>query len=291
MKPPFLCRCLIRTASCVVPAALRRDWLGRWEAGLWNWWILFERGEVTSRAYPQLVRHCSTAFAGAFWLRFNRQRFLHWLRGPSFVLACIMAATLLLGILSRGFAVTRSLIAIGLGSSEEAVVVHAVPLAFALAVGLMVAVIGRLRVHGCGWRYWAFLIAKTLLLIVSIPLLWIEGGAWIRAHLRTEALRVLAGGIGWTLLFLAGFGQSILWSLADQRRRCPVCLRRLAMPVAMGSWASMFEPASTEMLCDEGHGSLCLSETESGADDRWIALDASWRELFETVTQTSPRAY
>jgi hypothetical protein len=272
-------------ASVAVPASSRPDWLGKWEAGLWSWWVLFERGEVTSRAYPQLVRHCSTAFVDAFWLRFSRQRFHHWLRSPSFVLACMAVSLVALAVLTRGLAFTRHILAVAREDvTRQTVVVHAVPVVFALAIGLMIGVIGRPRVHNCGWRYWAFLMLKTLLLGTAVPLIWIEGGAWMRAHMHSEALRVLVGAIGWTLLFLAAFGQSVFWSLADQRRRCPVCLRRLAMPVAMGSWASMFEPATTEMLCDEGHGSLCLSETDSGADDRWTALDASWRELFETVT-------
>jgi hypothetical protein len=65
----------------------------------------------------------------------------------------------------------------------------------------------------------------------------------------------------------------------DQRRRCPECLRRLARPVTMGSWGSMFEPVTTEFLCDEGHGALSLAESEIGEGDRWVSLDASWREL------------
>jgi hypothetical protein len=71
-----------------------------------------------------------------------------------------------------------------------------------------------------------------------------------------------------------------LWSLADQRRRCPVCLGRLEMPVTLGSWASVFEPPTTEFLCADGHGSLSVQEAEPTAADRWIALDSSWRSLF-----------
>ena len=47
----------------------------------------------------------------------------------------------------------------------------------------------------------------------------------------------------------------------------------------MGSWGSMFDPATTEFLCDEGHGALSLAESEIGEGDRWVALDASWREF------------
>jgi hypothetical protein len=52
------------------------------------------------------------------------------------------------------------------------------------------------------------------------------------------------------------------------------------MPVTMGSWASVLDPATTEMVCDLGHGSLCVPDSTEGAPDRWINLDPSWRELF-----------
>jgi hypothetical protein len=51
------------------------------------------------------------------------------------------------------------------------------------------------------------------------------------------------------------------------------------MPVTMGSWASVFEPVTTEMLCHEGHGSLSVVEGDIGGGDRWVALDTSWRGL------------
>jgi hypothetical protein len=51
------------------------------------------------------------------------------------------------------------------------------------------------------------------------------------------------------------------------------------MPVRFGSWASVFDPVMTELLCDEGHGSLSVAETAIGERDRWIALDSSWRGL------------
>jgi hypothetical protein len=110
-------------------------------------------------------------------------------------------------------------------------------------------------------------------------LVWIEGNAALRTHLAVRTLWLLFGWLAWTLAFLGAFGCGVIWSFTDQRRRCPVCLRRLAMPVTLGSWASMFEPVTTEMLCDEGHGALCMDESEIGAGDRWIALDSSWRGL------------
>jgi hypothetical protein len=48
----------------------------------------------------------------------------------------------------------------------------------------------------------------------------------------------------------------------------------------MGSWGSVLEPATTEFLCDSGHGSLCVPDSSEGQPDRWTNLDPSWSELF-----------
>jgi hypothetical protein len=73
------------------------------------------------------------------------------------------------------------------------------------------------------------------------------------------------------------------WSFIEQRHRCPVCLKRLALPVTLGSWSSVLEPATTEFLCEKGHGSLSVTENGSGAPDHWTVFDVSWQSLFETT--------
>jgi len=62
-----------------------------------------------------------------------------------------------------------------------------------------------------------------------------------------------------------------------------VALRRLGVPVSSGMWgSSLLDPASTEMLCDQGHGSLRFGESHGtfGEIRRWITMDDSWCELF-----------
>ncbi len=79
------------------------------------------------------------------------------------------------------------------------------------------------------------------------------------------------------------------WAMLDQSRRCPVCLRSLGVPVSSGSWSSpLLAPATTEMLCDQGHGALTIAETESsfGEIRRWIAMEDSWRELLALENNT-----
>jgi hypothetical protein len=161
----------------------------------------------------------------------------------------------------------------------DLVVGHVVPLVLALAIGAALVAIGRLSLGRYGWRYWTYLAAKIAAVIILVPLLWIEGSRWLWNLLTPEILRVWVAGFAATLAFLGGFGMAAIWVFDDQRRRCPECLRRLLRPVTMGSWGSMFDPVTTEFLCDEGHGALSLAESEIGEGDRWVSLDSSWREF------------
>ncbi|MBZ5592258.1 MAG: hypothetical protein LAP39_08480 [Acidobacteriia bacterium] len=291
---PMPCRGFLRLASWIVPRRTRPDWHARWSAGLWNWWILVERGELTSGVSEQLAAQCRGALADAFWLRFNKAALRTWVRGPGFVVVATATILLLMAACTHGFAVTRGLIQIARdlhyarpqmmppGAQEGALIAYGFPIVFALATGIVLVMIGRLSLRPYGWRYWSFLIFKTLSVMAIVPLLWIEGGASIRAHISNVQLRVFAGGLGLALVFVVAFGCALLWIFADQRRRCPVCLEQLAMPVTVGSWASVFDPVATELLCNQGHGALCLSETETGEADRWTAFGASWSSLFDT---------
>ncbi|HVP47063.1 MAG TPA: hypothetical protein VMT32_10790 [Bryobacteraceae bacterium] len=286
-------RWFLRLTSWMAPRRTRSGWHAKWSASLRNWWILTERGELASGVSEQLAEQCRGALADAFWLRFSKAALHRWVRGPGFVVISTATILVLMGVCTNGFAVTRGLIRIARdlhaqprmmpsGAQEGALIAYGFPIVFALATGIVLVLIERLPPHTRGWRYWSFLIFKTLAAMAIVPLLWIEGGAAIRAHISNVQLRVFGGGLGLALIFVAAFGYALLWIFADQRRRCPVCLERLAMPVTVGSWASVFDPAATEVLCNQGHGALCMSETETGAADQWTAFGASWRGLFDT---------
>jgi hypothetical protein len=288
--PPALCRWLLRIAGRLAPPALRNEWRNCWYSRLCCLCILVERGEVAGRDRHELMLLCRDALSNAFWLRFNRAGLRHWTLGPQFVMAAAAAGALLLALLSRGFQATRSIIDAAIEWNIEPrqlrydprgdlVVGHVVPIVLALAIGSALVAIGRLSLGRYGWRYWLFLTVKIVAVIVLVPLLWIEGSRWLWNLLTPAVLRVWVAGLGATLVFLGGFGLAAIWIFDDQRRRCPVCLRRLLRPVTMGSWASMFEPVTTEFLCDEGHGALSLAESEIGEGDRWVSLDSSWREF------------
>jgi hypothetical protein len=81
------------------------------------------------------------------------------------------------------------------------------------------------------------------------------------------------------------FACALAWVFADQRRRCPECLGLLALPVTIGSWASVLEPVSTELVCEQGHGSLSVPESALALPQKWTALDVSWRGLFPATTR------
>ena len=294
---PRLWRWLIYAAGWVAPAMARADWRSRWDSRLQNLCILIERGNVPANLSGHASILCRDAFANAFRLRFAPIGWRSWPRRAGFVMFGAVAILALTAVCTRGFSTTRSLVDAALSWAEypvpllpnmarapydpraDRVIAHMIPLMLALATSVVLVLIGRLSPGRYGWRYWLFLAGKTLAVMAIVPVLWIEGGAALRARIPNQALSMAVGGVALALVFIAAFGAAIVWVFSDQRLRCPICLRRLAMPVAIGSWASTFEPPATELLCEVGHGTLCVSESAGGEPDRWVALDDSWREV------------
>lgn len=466
LRPPIPSRALIRVASWIVPARARAEWRARWDNNLWNWWILFERGELTARDHADLLRYSWGSFTDAFWIRFSREHLFHSSKGPGVVVGAAVAALLALAVVTGGFDGARGLferaplkdpgalvsikytgaanepfgipprwiplwksqskllaglagyvharhhpraavttdffsvigVAPALGRlfrpEDEATVVlsHAawqglggdpktvgrtldldgrpykiigvlpeglwaispgidaytplplepqpppgtpdligvvgrlkprasedalrrelfdiakstnrllprppmitefkgVPdgpggylmwMGFALVIGGFLVWISVPRLTGSGWKYWSYLGAKTALSVAIPTLLWLEASALIRGRLAdTPPLSGTAIAAS-SLAYLVVCACAIWWSFADQRRRCPICLYPLSMPVTFGSWSSVLDPATTEMMCDSGHGSLSVPEATEGAPDRWTNLDPSWRDLFRS---------
>jgi hypothetical protein len=83
--------------------------------------------------------------------------------------------------------------------------------------------------------------------------------------------------------FIVGTIIAMRWALADQRRRCPVCLRVLSNPTRIGGPSHVFlEWYGTELICVQGHGLLYVPEipTSCYSTQRWQYLDPSWSTLF-----------
>jgi hypothetical protein len=267
MPRDLACRSVVRLAGWIVPPGIRSEWRAGWISCLRSLWILIGRGEFPRGDSAPLGWFCAAVCGDAFRLRCGGFDPRKSIRGPVFLLATGWSTLFLFAVCTRWFATTRALIARG----PDALVPYAAVVAFALTVSLIIAVRGRVPLSGHDWRYWSFLLLKSVVLVAILCLLWIEGGIVLRRHLANDTVRALGGGLLFTAGFLAAVGSAVSWSLNDQQRRCPVCLRRMASPVRIGSWASVFEPVTTELLCDEGHGALCVQECEMGQPDRWMA--------------------
>ena len=82
------------------------------------------------------------------------------------------------------------------------------------------------------------------------------------------------------VLALLGFW----WVVDDQRKRCPVCLRRVTHPARVGIASRTFLAWNgTELMCKEGHTLLYIPAvpTSWSYAPRWVYLDPSWKFLFD----------
>jgi len=132
----------------------------------------------------------------------------------------------------------------------------------------------------------AFLLAKAVILLNVVFLAGIEfGGA---SSMTRIGGTTVASATAFFWMFAAGC-ISLRWVWADQRKRCPNCLSRLALPVRISEGSRMLlEPSGTEMACPRGHGTLFSGDGASMAPNyRWSPLDATWRDLFEPVAKTT----
>jgi hypothetical protein len=280
-------RWLLAAAGWMAPAANRAEWRRHWINSAEAWWILAERGELIGQEDFALAAVCRGAWANAFWLRFSRSHLMQFLRGPWIVLVGLAASLSLVGFLSGGFRVARLLLhtAVHVSFAKphdfERLLLHCVALAFAAAVSLAVYLAGHRTLPRGSWRYWGYFTVKSAILTALVVALWMEGGAAIRSHIEWEGLRVFVFGLLLTFAFIVVCGFAAAWSFADQRGRCPVCLQCLALPVSLGSWSSIFDPPATEMVCEKGHGALCIPDLQTIGSEHWTPLGNSWQDLFE----------
>ena len=73
------------------------------------------------------------------------------------------------------------------------------------------------------------------------------------------------------------------WAVADQRQRCPMCLRRVTNPATVGLASRTFLGWNgTEMICIGGHALLHVPSLPTSwfSGQRWLYLDSSWEFLF-----------
>src|SRR5258706_7583476 len=116
-------------------------------------------------------------------------------------------------------------------------------------------------------RAWAWTLSKIVLCFGLIAAGWLECIA--RAPV-TET------GAPWSwavyLLPLLGGGGAAWWLGRSARHYCPICARRLTMPVSIGLAGCLFEPNGVEYLCAEGHGAmLVVPSVEAPAEEVWTS--------------------
>jgi hypothetical protein len=73
------------------------------------------------------------------------------------------------------------------------------------------------------------------------------------------------------------------WAVADQRQRCPMCLRRVTNPASVGLASRTFLGWNgTELICMGGHALLHVPSLPTSwfGTQRWLYLDSSWEFLF-----------
>jgi hypothetical protein len=284
---PLMWRCFLKAGGWMATRTERAGWRARWGSRMSSLLVLWERGELPGEKLALMAWLCRAAWVDAFWTRVHKPSLREWSLGPWFVLTWLGVGWAALGAWSNGFAVSRWLVEMTIGPHAgrmHPLFPYALPIVAAAIAGGVLMFQRPLALRGFGWRYWIFFLLKTAMAAAGPALLWVEGGAKLRAHLDPEWFRLIVGGLVCAAALVIVFCRSIVWCVADQRVRCPVCLRRLAMPVSLGSSSSVLDPAKTELLCSAGHGSLSMDDSDSGEGDRWTALDETWQSLFEETT-------
>ncbi|MGB8262061.1 MAG: ABC transporter permease [Terracidiphilus sp.] len=124
---------------------------------------------------------------------------------------------------------------------------------------------------------WLFLAAKLALILAILYIVPLD-------MVYTGKPGYDPGASGAHLLFtllLSLFG--LWWAVADQRKRCPVCLRRVTHPARVGIASRTFLAWNgTELMCTGGHTLLEVPALPTSwfGEPRWVYLDASWEFLF-----------
>ena len=140
-------------------------------------------------------------------------------------------------------------------------------------------------------RYWAWFVAKLAVAAVGL-----RGMIKLVSRIfppEKDPLAPLSNGMRYLLcdlvlmLCFLIFAGVLYLIVRDQRYRCRVCLRRLRMPVATGSWSRILQSGSprTEYICTYGHGTLSeddlhitSAEWTPHSEDIWTELCAPGKE-------------
>lgn len=246
---------ILRAASLLAPAEERAEWMEGWRSELWY--------VPESEATP----FCLGAFQDALWLRRNHKAEKGtgaYLESPVRCLALLatLAAIgmLVLGRLEKSLPFPETHGAAAESGLGALVIMYSMLAVVALAIGGKRPAPSRSR----KLRGWIFLASKILL---ALPIL------------QSTMLMVIVAAPFLTMGFFLMHALFFRWIFADQRQRCPVCLRLLAQPVRIGNSSQTFlEWYGAESVCSRGHGLLHDPDILAtySATPQWLTLDGSW---------------
>jgi len=126
-------------------------------------------------------------------------------------------------------------------------------------------------------RRWAYLAAKIALLLPIVYYASLDLAYWFTTSYSSTAQYMQLVSSFAICLF------GLRWVILDQRRRCPVCLRRVAHPAQVGVASRTFLAWNgTELMCTDGHTLLHVPSLPTSwfGTQRWLYLDSSWQFLF-----------
>jgi hypothetical protein len=256
---------ILRNAALLVPATVRTEWFAEWKAELWY----VEHGATT---------FCLGSFRDALWLRGNSlsARRTFSLESP---LRCVL--------LLAALAFLSYLFAFGLPSRKLLMFLWSPPAIehFAFA---------------CFWLYLESLLVLLTLNPLALgdyslnrfaPSLLVRLRRWIFLTIKVFLLPPIIFFVAVALARIFPPAASIIffglifglrWVLADQRRRCPVCLHLLSNSNRVGNPAQMLLGSyGAELICIRGHGSLYVPNVSTSwcSSQRWQYLDSSSARL------------
>jgi len=276
MNSGWLESTILRTASFLAPGARRAAWLEEWRAELW--YVPRDRA----------ARFCLGAFRDALWVRQSDSCPESPLESPASCLAFLAVIAVVSLVLAASLLTPLRLRTALWRLSPRDLPAGCMAMLVYTGVFLPVTrmVMGQAATHGCPapWRSklrrMLFMAAKVALIqpvmLCGLFLMILVGPVLPFAPCAIPA--------AWILAFR--------WLIADQRQRCPVCLRRLTDPIRLGAPSRTFlDWYGADSMCLRGHGLLHAPEisTSYSGSRQWVRLDASWSVLFsETAGARHP---
>ena len=262
---------IFSAAAMLVPRSQRAEWLNDWRSEFW--YVRQSRSQARSErpgAHAEALRFCLGAFSDALWVQCDSlKRKIHerfWLQSPLHCLLFlgVIAVALGLGLLYKPWLFSSQLRQPEFIFAQCLVVVLSllvlpVTRPFALAEH---APASRSRASITRLYRWTFLLLK-IGFAVTIAFC-------VCFYLASLTRTVLFEADGLVAAYVIAFR----WTLTDQNRRCPICLRRLTDSAPIGQRCRIFlESRSTKYSCPKSHGELDIPEVPTSFTPR------RWRDL------------